>query len=172
MGALDSYITEIVEAVAEGFFGMSVRAITVAPESEAASLPDRLTGCVTVAGSWEGAVTVACSRAFARRAAAAMFGRASETLGDEELQDAIGEMANVIGGNYKSLLASMGKEPCHLSIPVVANGSVNVPGATLLHHLWFSLESGLLCVSVLENLERRENEKAKTPELRDEDPSS
>ena len=52
----------------------------------------------------------------ARRAARAMFGCGDDEVGDAELADAFGELANQVGGSVKGLLPG----PSTLSLPTVA----------------------------------------------------
>ncbi|MEQ1502435.1 MAG: chemotaxis protein CheX [Myxococcota bacterium] len=70
-------------------------------------------GSVAIDGAWDGRVEVWLSDADARRVATAMFGE--EPIGEPELVDAIGELANITGGNVKALLP----EPCGLGLPAV-----------------------------------------------------
>lgn len=75
-------------------------------------------GVVQIDGAWAGAVTVQCSEPMARRTAMCMFDIAAEDITEEELQDALGELTNMIGGNIKALLPGT----CTLGIPVVVEG--------------------------------------------------
>ena len=77
-----------------------------------------LTGCVQITGGWAGAVTVRCSTASAGRFAAVMFGCDPETLADEEVRDALGELTNMLAGSVKGLVP----DECQLGIPAVADG--------------------------------------------------
>ena len=57
-----------------------------------------------------------------------MFGCEPDDLGDEEVLDALGEVANMVGGNVKGMIDA----DCKLSLPTVAEGSnfrVAVPGS-------------------------------------------
>jgi chemotaxis protein CheX len=86
------------------------------------------TGCVQITGAWEGAVTVHCSEALARQLTAAMFMVDPGDTTPEEVSDALGELANMVGGNVKALLP----DPCRISLPAVADGMdyrLSVPGA-------------------------------------------
>lgn len=78
-----------------------------------------LTACVQIAGTWQGAVTIACSDAFARQTASAMFALAPESVTVADARDALGELTNILGGNLKSILPG----PSFLSLPIVADGS-------------------------------------------------
>jgi chemotaxis protein CheX len=79
---------------------------------------------VSVTGAWRGHVVVRCSAAAARNAAAALLGVELEDVTPDDVTDALGELANIIGGNVKSLLA----EPCALSLPhVLIHGESGYP---------------------------------------------
>jgi len=69
-------------------------------------------------------VVVRCSAAAARNAAAALLGVELDDVTTEDVTDALGELANIIGGNVKSLLP----EPCALSLPhVLIHGESGYP---------------------------------------------
>jgi chemotaxis protein CheX len=74
-----------------------------------------VSAAVSVTGSWQGHVVVSCSTGASRNAAAALLGIELEDVTIEDVSDAIGELANIIGGNVKSLLP----QPCALSLPQV-----------------------------------------------------
>lgn len=71
---------------------------------------------IAIHGAWEGAVEVRLSPALARLAAAEMCGAAADTLADDQVRDAVGEVANMIGGNLKGLVPA----PARLGLPLVA----------------------------------------------------
>jgi chemotaxis protein CheX len=73
---------------------------------------------VSLTGAWRGHVVVVCSANASREAAAALMGIDTDSVSDEDVADALGELANVIGGNLKSLLP----EPSALSLPHVVSG--------------------------------------------------
>lgn len=91
-------------------------------------------GVVHVQDAWVGAVQLECSADFAAMAAARMFA-ADGSVTQPDLDDALGELTNMIGGNIKSLLPA----PSVLSLPVVrhAVGLSGVPGLTALSRVAF-----------------------------------
>ena len=108
-----------------------------------------VTGCVQITGAWEGAVTVHCSAELARRLTAAMFMVDPADTTPEEVTDALGELANMVGGNVKALLP----EPCRLSLPAVADGMdyrLSVPGARPLTAVTWTCEGEPMMVRLLE----------------------
>jgi chemotaxis protein CheX len=81
---------------------------------------------VRISGESRAEVAVWCGAGFARRVAGAMFGFTEADLTEADLRDAVGELANILGGNLKALMPG----PSSLSCPVVdptASGS-SLPG--------------------------------------------
>jgi chemotaxis protein CheX len=73
------------------------------------------TGCVRITGAWEGAVVLRCPASLARHAAGEVFGMGSTAVTVEQIGDLMGELTNIIAGNFKALLP----EVSHLSLPAV-----------------------------------------------------
>lgn len=107
-------LRRVAEEVWASMLGMS---LTGEPEPPPAPGSPTVTGTIEIGGAWEGKVDVRCSEALARRAAAAMFGMAPEDVTEAEIADALGEIANMAGGNLKALLPSGSK----LSLPHVTS---------------------------------------------------
>ena len=84
---------------------------------------NKLVGSVAFAGDVMGNICIHVPKEFARSMAAAMLGmEADEIEEDEEINDVIGEVSNMVGGDLKSRLCDAGF-PCKLSIPSVTIGS-------------------------------------------------
>ena len=84
---------------------------------------NRLVGAVSFAGSVMGSVSIQVSQNFARVMTAAMLGMESDEVdGEEEVEDVIGEVSNMIGGDLKSKFCDAGLK-CDLSIPSITSGS-------------------------------------------------
>jgi chemotaxis protein CheX len=77
--------------------------------------PSEMYSSVSISGSWSGHVVYACSAAAARRAAAAFLAMEVDEVGEEDLADVLGELANIVGGNVKAMLPP----GCFLSLPQV-----------------------------------------------------
>lgn len=108
-----------------------------------------LASCIQITGFWEGALALLCPEGLARRVAAIMFSLEPEAVTMEQVQDALGELANIIGGNIKAMLPNL----CHLSLPVVAEETdykVRVPGSRLLKQFAFECQGQPLLLSLLE----------------------
>jgi chemotaxis protein CheX len=104
---------------------------------------------VSVTGAWRGHVVVSCSEVASRKAAAALLSIDLDEVTDEDVADALGELANIIGGNVKSLLP----EPSALSLPHVhVDGpSGRYPSVTEICQLNGTWLDECVTVSVLES---------------------
>ena len=95
-----------------------------------------------------------CPNDVARRAASIMFSKAAEETTRADLQDAIAELLNMIGGNFKALLPGQ----CFLSLPAVVEGgdySARVPGSTVFGKIAFGCENDIVSVVILEKVSRK-----------------
>ena len=80
-----------------------------------------------------------------------MFDMEVEEVTQEELQDAVGELANMIGGSLKGLVPG----PLRLPLPTVVDGidySTKIPGAKQMVRASLSSGSEPLMVTVLERV--------------------
>jgi chemotaxis protein CheX len=141
-------ITEAVETVWSTMLGLNATAnqIAVSPRLK----QSMLTGCIQITGAWQGAVTVECSGGLARRVAAIMFDSDVCDITDDQINDALGELTNIVGGNIKALLP----EPSHLSMPAVTEGTdyfFSVPGSRRMAQMSFTCEGKPFQVTILEN---------------------
>ncbi len=74
---------------------------------------------VDIVGGWNGTVGLSCSHQAARAATSAIFGIPDAEITEADISDAVGELANVVSGNIKSLVPG----PSTLSLPVLHTGS-------------------------------------------------
>jgi len=141
MTYLEAEISQVTELVWESVLGVSLtRRADPFP-----ALEPVISASVQISGAWEGAITIECSADFARTAAGTMFGVPPSAASPADTWDAIGELANMTGGNVKSLLP----EPCRLSLPRVAEGkdlSLRPEGGILLTTVLFDCEGTPLTV--------------------------
>jgi chemotaxis protein CheX len=102
-------------------------------------------GVVTVHESWSGAVQLETSAEFAAMAARRMFA-ADGSVTEVDLDDALGELTNMIGGNIKSLLPA----PSQLSLPMVSESvwPTTVPGSVAVCRIAFSVGADVAHISV------------------------
>ena len=83
----------------------------------------RKVGSVCFAGDATGLVNIQVSEDFAREMAASLMGMEPEEIeGEEEIQDLMGELGNIVGGNLKSAFTDAGLI-CALSTPSYTSGT-------------------------------------------------
>ena len=79
---------------------------------------DALSAWVEVVGPWTGAVVLTCGRSTAEELSRCLLAEhAPPVLAAEDIQDGLGELANVVGGNVKAVLPG----PSVLGLPEVGS---------------------------------------------------
>ena len=138
-----SAIAQIVESVFDAMLGITLEEIGT-PWFPA---PDRLTAAVHLSGAWNGALMLECSRRQACRLAARFLSMEPVNAVDDVVRDVLGELANMIGGNLKSILA----RGIHISMPCVVDGEYfyRVCGSEVRDQLAFRSEEGTFWITVL-----------------------
>lgn len=92
--------------------------LPVIPEEAApADARPRVVGTINIRGACEAEVVVGCDPGLARKAAAMMFAVPEADVNHEQMHDAVGELTNMTGGQFKALLP----EGCTLSLPTTAD---------------------------------------------------
>ncbi|MGH9537523.1 MAG: chemotaxis protein CheX [Terriglobales bacterium] len=86
-----------------------------------AEAPRNITAMVGLAGQLCGVLTLRCDAKSATLMTSKMLGVAPEQVG-EQLSDAIGEICNMVAGNFKNKIAGLG-DGCLLSPPTVITGT-------------------------------------------------
>jgi chemotaxis protein CheX len=140
-------LAAITRQVWSSFLGLELADVPV----EAAVLAGPvMSAVVRISGAWEGAVRVQCSPPHAAAAAAQMFSIDASAASAADASDVLGELANVVTGNVKSLLPA----PSALSMPAVTSalGSETgaISGTVLVRRVAFVATPGVLHVSVWE----------------------
>ena len=79
-----------------------------------------VTSMVGLAGIYSGILSVHCPQSFAKRITSNMLGLEVTEVG-EDVNDALGEIANMLGGYVKQILSKGGMD-LNLSIPTVISG--------------------------------------------------
>jgi chemotaxis protein CheX len=91
--------------------------VPVAPSAE--HLAGRVfLACVSITGGTNASLQLACAPPVAERIARTMFQLDSGPVGEADLRDALGEIANMVAGNVKAVLPG----PSQLGLPVVCEG--------------------------------------------------
>ncbi|MBY0504903.1 MAG: chemotaxis protein CheX [Bryobacteraceae bacterium] len=127
------FILESTESVFSTMLGLEVQAGEPRTSQGAVGPSYGVAALVGLAGSWVGTGSVDCSAELACKMAGAMLGSEYETVNDDVL-DAMGEVANMIVGNIKNNVESL-VGPMDLSIPTVVYGR-NFTTRTQRHNQW------------------------------------
>lgn len=146
MTMLEDDLAGLTGAIWESVFGIGAE--PVAPAAAADRLRGRtVTACVHITGDWEGSVAMTFTPALCRRLASGMFAMPDEELDDELVRDAVGELANIAGGNVKGMLPVA----TELSLPQIIEGdsyTVSVPGTAVLCEAAFDCGDDVFLVSL------------------------
>ena len=116
---LKGFCANSTRSVFHTMLSMAVSAAEADPSMELSG--SKVVGCVGFAGDVIGNICVHVSKEFGRVMAAAMMGMEVDEIEDDEINDVIGEVSNMVGGDMKSKLCDAGF-PCVLSIPNVTSG--------------------------------------------------
>jgi chemotaxis protein CheX len=118
----------------------SMLELEVVPATEAESLlvgDDCVAGSVSIRGDWNGLVSVALAPDLARLVTSKMFELDIEEADDEMCADAVGEIANMLGGGFKAILSG-------------EDNKLGLPEVEWLFESWpegHDLEARVICVS-------------------------
>jgi chemotaxis protein CheX len=142
-------LLQITEQVWESYLDPEGTNPLLAKPNEGAS---DVVAAVSVTGAWRGHVVVQCSMAASRHVAAALLGAPVDEVTEDDIADALGELANIIGGNVKVLLP----ESCALSLPYVLTGTgAHWPAVTEICRLEGTWLDEPVTVTVLESTSER-----------------
>ena len=115
---VESYHTEVERIVRDVLLTMTSYE-TNPSGTDYAPAADRLTCAVFFAGAWKGGVIIECPLAMAFEFTSRLMRIPAPDRFNDDVCDALGELANMIGGNLKSVLPPGSS----LSIPTVVEGS-------------------------------------------------
>ncbi len=114
MSVSESDLQEITRSVFAVTLGWSVE--VHCPDPKYSHGTGVLSAVVDISGGWDGTVRLMLTEGLGRHIAGAMLGVAPDEIARSAVWDAVGELANMIGGNLKAILPG----PCVLSMPMVA----------------------------------------------------
>lgn len=122
MSSFTEINNKIIESTIEIFTGMVMMEVSVAGEPllEMAALKQSITGMVGLAGIHRGVLAVHFPKQVALDVTGSFLGMEVEEI-NADVQDAIGEIANMLGGNLKTILSDRGKD-IQLSLPSTISG--------------------------------------------------
>lgn len=113
---LETGVTKVFETM------LSMELETMAENVPSLIEGDRIVGSVSFAGKVMGSIGISVGTRFGKILTASLLGMEPDEIeGEDEVNDVIGELSNMIGGNLKSRLCDSGF-PCELSIPCITTG--------------------------------------------------
>jgi len=113
--------------------------------------PDTITSAVHFVGEWQGVALVECDAPQACQFAVRFMGIEMPATVDDDVRDVMGELANMVAGNLKSLLP----RGVDLSMPCVVEGSdysVRVCGVNAVERMTFASAAGVFRITLIEIL--------------------
>ena len=149
--SLDVYrddLARIVQSVFQTMMDLEV----AASEARWTHAPDTVTSAVHFAGEWRGAALVECNAQQACQFAARFMGIDPPAAIDDDVRDVMGELANMVAGNLKSLLP----RGVGLSMPSVVVGNdytLHVCGANAVERMTFASAAGMFRITLIEMLQ-------------------
>jgi CheY-specific phosphatase CheX len=139
-------IEQVAGSVFTAMMGLEMRE---APASIVPEDAETLTAMVFLTGAWQGAVLVQCDPEDARQFAGCFLGEPAPEEVTSDVRDVLGEIANMIAGNFKCTL----RPGIRVSVPSVVSGTdytVRLCGTKLAAQMLLENEKGSICLSVLE----------------------
>ena len=139
---------EMLAQTVEAVF-LNMMNLEVSPSGTAwAPSHDQLTSAVHLSGVWNGALLFECDRRQACQFAGRFLSMETPEAVTDDVRDVLGELANMLGGNMKSALAT----GLSLSMPSVTDGSdygLRVCGSEVHDRLAFRCADGPFWVTLL-----------------------
>ena len=144
-----SDLAQIAESVFQTMLNLEVHQA----EISWAPAPEMVTAAIYFAGAWKGAVLLECSRTQSYEFTHRLMSIEPPASINDDVRDAMGELANMLAGNLKSVLP----HGIDLSMPSVVEGAdytLRVCGGSLIDRMPFSSALGVIWVTLIEVLER------------------
>lgn len=113
---------KIIESAKEIFSSMMMMEIAVHGEqtTKSMALKESISGVIGLAGTHKGVLAIHIPNKVAMAITSAFLGMDVDEM-SEDVEDAVGELANMLGGNVKSILSENGRD-ISLSLPSTITG--------------------------------------------------
>ena len=112
---------QIIEAVKEIFSTMIMMEVSASGEVPAdKTMTDSISGIIGLAGTHKGVLAIHLPHRVAMAITGSFLGMEIDEI-NSDVEDAVGELANMIGGNVKSILSANGRD-ISLSMPTTISG--------------------------------------------------
>lgn len=118
----DELVESIISSTVEIFTGMVMMEVKAEDDilESLGKMQNSITGMVGLAGTFRGVMAVHLPNNVAMAITSSFLGFEVDEI-NEDVQDAIGEIANMLGGNLKTFLSDKGKD-IQLSLPSTISG--------------------------------------------------
>ncbi len=126
-------LSQLTETTWQTVFGQD---LIPAEEADTIAIHGDVAASVDIGGTWQGRLVITFPTELARQATASMFDVSPGEADIELIGDAIGEIANIIGGGVKALVGG----ECFLSLPAFAEGTSHIQqlrSGDILNHVGF-----------------------------------
>lgn len=112
----------IIESAQEIFSTMIMMEVTVSEKEDSGSmsLVDSISGVIGLAGTHKGVLAIHLPSTVAMGITSSFLGMDVDEV-NEDVEDAVGELANMLGGNLKTILSENGRD-IDLSLPTTISG--------------------------------------------------
>jgi chemotaxis protein CheX len=153
--SIESYRPEETQIIADVFqtmLGLTVERAT----GDWDSRTPPVTGAVYYAGAWNGALLVECTQEQSFQFTARLMSIEPPTSVNDDVRDALGELANMIAGNLKAVLPF----GVAISMPSVVEGndySLRVCGGNDVSRMTFASELGRFRITLVETRNREKD---------------
>ncbi|MEV6600658.1 chemotaxis protein CheX [Actinoplanes sp. NPDC051346] len=110
---------------------------------------------VSITGTWHGHLVYACSMQAAKKSAAGFLAMGMDEVGQEDISDVLGELANIVGGNVKAMLPA----GCFLSLPTVVlapDTASYYPSAEVLSGLYGIWDGEPISITMYQSIKQQE----------------
>lgn len=131
MQITDELLAQMATDMFVSMLDMHVEAIDLLPYEANTRL---LCASVRISGTWNAELHVITSETVAKAIACNMFATDVENVTSEDVRDALGEVANVIGGNAKGMM----DHDCSLSLPCVGAAEGDLPAGQVSQDVFCS----------------------------------
>lgn len=139
------YLDDLIQIATDVFVTMI--ALPVEPVDLPPVEPPELTAAIHFTGQWNGALMIHCTRPQAAVFAERLLGIA--VAQPDDVTDALAELANMVGGNMKSIMP----RGVQLTMPLVVTGedyTVRLHGEALTTKTVLASEVGLFSITLVE----------------------
>lgn len=147
LAQLDEAIEQIVQSVFATMANIDLQ------RADSASVGgESLLATVHIAGAWTGTVVLSLSQELAGATAAGMLMMPEAEVSDGDRRDTASELANMVGGNLKSVLPA----PSYLSLPTIVSGrdlDLSIAESELIDDVSFQSPTGGLNIRLFVQLE-------------------